>query len=81
MFRGALYHNLRSRWGIVGSGFISGLIFATIHPQGLLAIPALTAMGFGFALIREWRGTLIASMTAHSLHNGILITTLIVALP
>lgn len=80
MFRGALYQSLRSRWGFVVSGLISGLIFAAVHPQGLLAIPALTAMGFGFAMIREWRGTLIASMTAHAVHNGILITTLILVL-
>jgi len=80
MFRGALYHTLRSRWGFVVSGLISGVIFAAVHPQGLLAIPALTSMGFGFAMIREWRGTLISSMTAHGLHNGILITTLILAL-
>ena len=80
MFRGALYRVFRSRWGCVGSGLASGVIFAVVHPQGFLAIPALTAMGFGFAVIREWRGTLIASMTAHGLHNGILITTLLLAL-
>ena len=80
MFRGALYQALRSRWNFVISGFISGVIFAAVHPQGLLAIPALTAMGFGFAIIREWRGTLIASMTAHAVHNGILICTLILVL-
>lgn len=80
MFRGALYGVFRKRWGFVISGLASGFIFAAIHPQGLLAIPALTAMGFGFAMIREWRGTLIASMTAHSLHNGILISALLLAL-
>lgn len=80
MFRGALYRVFRERWGFVVSGLASGLIFAAVHPQGWMAIPALTGMGFGFALIREWRGTLIASMTAHGLHNGILITTLLLAM-
>ncbi len=80
MFRGALYGVFRKRWGFVVSGLASGVIFAAVHPQGFLAIPALTAMGFGFALIREWRGTLIASMTAHSLHNGILVSVLLLAL-
>jgi membrane protease YdiL (CAAX protease family) len=80
MFRGALYRVFRERWGFVVSGLASSLIFAAVHPQGWMAIPALTAMGFGFAMIREWRGTLIASMTAHGLHNGILVTTLLIAL-
>jgi membrane protease YdiL (CAAX protease family) len=38
------------------------------------------ALGFGFALLREWRGSLIAPMTAHALNNGIVMTFLIVAL-
>lgn len=80
MFRGALYQSLRSRWGCMVSGLIGGVIFAAVHPQGLLAIPALTAMGFGFTMIREWRGTLISSMTAHGLHNGVLVSALILAL-
>lgn len=80
MFRGALYRVFRDRWGFVVSGLASGFIFAAVHPQGWMAIPALTAMGFGFALIREWRGTLIASMTAHGLHNGLLVATLLIAL-
>ncbi|MFK5922861.1 MAG: type II CAAX endopeptidase family protein [Verrucomicrobiota bacterium] len=80
MFRGALYGVFRKRWGFVLSSLASGFIFAVIHPQGWVAIPALTAMGFGFAIIREWRGTLIASMTAHSVHNGILVSMLLLAM-
>ncbi|MCF6313996.1 MAG: CPBP family intramembrane metalloprotease [Verrucomicrobiales bacterium] len=80
LFRGALYGVFRKRWGFVLSALASGFIFAVIHPQGWVAIPALTSMGFGFAIIREWRGTVIASMTAHSLHNGILVCSLLLAL-
>jgi membrane protease YdiL (CAAX protease family) len=43
-------------------------------------IPALSGLAFGFALIREWRGSLIASMTAHAVHNGILVCTMWLAL-
>ena len=75
-FRGALFRALRSRWNLVVSGLVSGLIFAALHPQGVLAVPALTAMGFGFACIREWRDSLIAPMTAHAINNGLLIGTL-----
>lgn len=79
-FRGALYGVFRKRWGFVISSLASGFIFAVVHPQGWVAIPALTAMGFGFSIIREWRGTLIASMTAHSLHNAILVLSLLFTL-
>lgn len=80
LFRGALYGVIRKRWNFVISGLLSGFIFAAVHPQGILAIPGLTAAGFGFALIREWRGTVIPSMTAHAIHNGIVVTSLIIAL-
>ncbi|NOX98431.1 MAG: CPBP family intramembrane metalloprotease, partial [Verrucomicrobia bacterium] len=78
--RGALYGVIRKRWNFVISGLLSGFIFAAVHPQGILAIPGLTAAGFGFALIREWRGTVIPSMNAHAIHNGIVVTSLIIAL-
>jgi len=52
---------------------IMGVLFAAIHPQGLATIPALAGLAIGFALIREWRGSLIAPMAAHAMHNGILV--------
>ena len=56
---------------------MGGFIFAVIHPQGLLAVPALTAMGFGFALLREWRDSLIAPMVAHALNNGMIVAMIL----
>lgn len=79
-FRGAFYRYLRSRWGMPAAGVLNGLIFAALHPQGWMAIPALTAMGFGFACLREWRDSLIAPMTAHAINNGLLIGGLALAL-
>ena len=86
MFRGVLYRNLRAgtAWlGIVISVALSAVmvafIFAVIHPQGLIAVPVLGALAFGFALTREWRDTLIPSMVAHALNNGLVMTTLLVA--
>ncbi len=72
-FRGAFFRNLRVRLPFVGAALVSGLIFAVLHPQGWMAIPALTMMGFGFACLREWRDSLIAPMTAHAINNGVLI--------
>jgi len=79
LFRGMLYHHVRSKLPWVISALLVGLIFASIHPQGWAAIPVLGSIGFILAMIREWRGSLIASMTAHALNNGMLITMLIFA--
>jgi len=84
MFRGVLYRHLREAsagfgitWSVILSGIVVSFVFAVIHPQGLLAVPPLMALAFGFALLREWRGTLIPSMVAHGLINGILTLVLI----
>ncbi len=77
MFRGALFRAVRSRWRFLASALIGGFIFAIIHPQGWLGAPALTAMGLGFCMIREWRDSLIAPMTAHSINNGMITLGLI----
>ncbi len=74
MFRGAFYHHLRRRWGWLISASVVGLIFAALHPQGWMAIPLLGAVGFVLATIREWRGSIAASMTAHAANNFIILT-------
>jgi membrane protease YdiL (CAAX protease family) len=80
MFRGALFAHLRQGNGWLLSAALSAFIFAALHPQGWAAIPLLGAIGFVFAGIREWRGTALASMTAHALNNAAVTTLLIVAL-
>ena len=76
VFRGAFYHYLRGRGGVIFSSLATGLIFAGIHPQGIIAIPVLASIGVVFALIREWRGSLIASMAAHACNNTAVLTLL-----
>jgi membrane protease YdiL (CAAX protease family) len=78
IFRGVLYRHLReasARFGLAGSILVSGgvasFIFAAIHPQGLLFVPVLMGLAFAFVLAREWRGTLIPSMVAHGITNGV----------
>jgi membrane protease YdiL (CAAX protease family) len=80
MFRGVLYRHLRgasAASGVVVSTVLStavtGFIFAAIHPQGWVAIPALMGLATGFALAREWRGTLIPSIVMHGLSNGLVL--------
>jgi len=79
VFRGALYHHLRGWLAPIGSALVTGFVFAVIHPQGVLAIPALMSLGVAFAFIREWRGSAIPCMVAHALHNGALMTILLLA--
>jgi membrane protease YdiL (CAAX protease family) len=77
-FRGVLYGHLRSataRWqreaSILGSGLVCGVLFAAVHPQGWIAIPILTSVSLALSHAREWRGSLLAPMAAHALHNGV----------
>lgn len=70
IFRGALYRHLRGRVGVWLAVPLSGLCFGIMHGySGVLLIPVIT-IGVCFALIREWRGSLIPTVVAHSLHNA-----------
>ncbi len=87
MFRGVLYRHLRdatNRFGLVLSvllsALINGFVFAAIHPQGFVAVPALMSLALGMALVREWRGTLIPSMMIHAVHNGLIVGLLMIVL-
>jgi membrane protease YdiL (CAAX protease family) len=77
MFRGALYGHLRRRLGPIFSAVVVSFLFAAIHPQGWAAIPLLGSIGFVLAMIREWRGTLLASMAAHGLNNAFGVTLVV----
>jgi membrane protease YdiL (CAAX protease family) len=80
MFRGALFHHLRQRWNWAVSAIIVSAIFAMLHPQGWVAVPALSAIAMVLAALREWRGSLIASMTAHACSNFLVLTLALVLL-
>jgi len=80
MFRGVLYRHLRelSCWidriaSVIFSALVSSFIFAVIHPQGLVAVPMLMSLAFGFVMAREWRGTLLPGMVAHGINNGVVL--------
>ncbi len=80
VFRGALYRHVRARLGIAGGVLLVGVMFAFMHSYGVLFTPPLIALGVTFALLREWRGSLVASMTAHFVHNAALISLMLVFL-
>ncbi len=81
VFRGLLYGHLRAvvaprlrfislMIAAVGSSFI----FAVVHPQGLLFVPALGGLAVGFCIFRELRGSLVAPMVAHGVNNAVTLT-------
>ncbi len=87
MFRGVLYRHLRDAsraMGLLGSIVVSAIvnsfIFAAIHPQGLIAVPALMALAIAFSLMREWRGTVIPCMLMHGISNALLIGLFMLAM-
>lgn len=84
VFRGVLYGGLRGstrRFGywfsIVLSATLVSLIFAIIHPQGVVAVPGLMAVAFGLTLAREWRGSLVPGMVAHGINNGLIMALML----
>ena len=87
MFRGVLYRHLRDAttgWqrfaSVIFSAFLSSMIFAAVHPQGLIGIPLLATLAMGFALVREWRDSLVAPMIMHAINNGGVATLLFLLL-
>ena len=72
MFRGLLFPGLTAwlRW--VPGMLVSAFVFAVIHPQGWAGVPAIMALAAAFSLLRMWRQSLIAPMTAHALNNGLM---------
>lgn len=78
-FRGVLYRHLRDcnaswqRWSsVLFAAVVNGLIFASIHPQGIYGIPVLAILAVGFSLAREWRGSLISCVVMHGVHNALI---------
>ncbi len=83
MFRGVFYRHLKDstqRWGLYTSiafaALVNSLIFAAIHPQGIIGIPLLTTLAIGFSLTRQWRSSLVAPMVMHAMNNGLVTCTL-----
>lgn len=84
MFRGVLYRHLREvtrgAGVVVSVGFsalVGGAVFALLHPQGLLAAPALGIVAVGLAVAREWRGSLVAPMVLHGINNGVVVLLMV----
>tara|TARA_X000001036_G_scaffold82374_1_gene74220 strand:- start:2448 stop:3842 length:1395 start_codon:yes stop_codon:yes gene_type:complete len=87
MFRGVLYRQLRTSFrksafvlNVIVSVFVTSFIFAAIHPQGWVAIPALMGIAVGMNLLREWRGTILPSIIVHGMSNGLVTSMMLIFL-
>lgn len=77
VFRGALFRHLRS-WLILPIAAIgSALVFGLMHGYEIIMLGPVIALGFTFAMMRHYRGSLVSAITAHALHNGTIMTLLI----
>lgn len=70
VFRGALYRHVRSRVGIAAGVVVSALVFGLMHGYEILMLGPVISLGVVFALMREWRSSLIPSIVAHAMHNA-----------
>jgi membrane protease YdiL (CAAX protease family) len=78
VFRGAAQRHLSAWMHPVVAALPVGIIFAAMHGYPVLLMGPVLALGISFGLLRYWRGSLVASITAHAIHNtavlGILLT-------
>jgi membrane protease YdiL (CAAX protease family) len=56
---------------MIWAAAVSALCFGLIHPYTPAGLIEVAAGGFVYALIRAWRGSLIAPVVAHALHNTV----------
>ncbi|MEK6701241.1 MAG: CPBP family intramembrane glutamic endopeptidase, partial [Planctomycetota bacterium] len=80
VFRGSLYRHLRSWLWIPVAALGSALVFGLVHGYDWVMLGPVIGLGLNFALMREWRGSLIAPMTAHCMHNAMSLTFVITML-
>ncbi len=81
VFRGAFFGHLRARMSLVAAAAASALAFGVMHGYEYLMLGPVILLGFTFALIREWRGTIVGCMAAHFVHNAATLTLLTLLVP
>jgi len=71
-FRGFAYAGLRKRFGTWGGAAIASAAFAALHMNAVAFLP-IFLLGMFLTYLYESSGSLIPSITAHMLHNGIMV--------
>jgi membrane protease YdiL (CAAX protease family) len=69
-FRGFFYRSLRSRMPALAAAAVNGMVFGLLHaPNGLLAVPLISILGFILCLLYERTGSLYPCIAVHAAHN------------
>jgi membrane protease YdiL (CAAX protease family) len=79
VFRGALYRHVRSRAPALLAAPLVAVLFGLMHGYMILMLLPVITLGLIFAMMREWRGSIVPSITAHALHNGTIVVILALA--
>jgi membrane protease YdiL (CAAX protease family) len=70
-FRGMLYNWLRRRLPVVVAAPVQAIVFGVSHHFGPADTAGVVLMGLGFALLYEWRKTLLAPVLMHAMVNAV----------
>lgn len=70
IFRGAIYRFVHAHLRWAAAVLITAALFGLVHPYSTQGLVQVGTAGIVLGLLRQWRGSLIAPMTAHALHNG-----------
>ena len=71
-FRGFFYRSLRSRMPVLAAAAVDGIVFGLLHaPNGLIAVPLISILGFIMCLLYERTGSLYPAIAIHAFNNAI----------
>jgi|GEM_PF-2832416 len=73
-FRGVLQNAIKRKLGTWAGIILSACLFSLMHPQLPLGLLPLMVLGIVFGIIAEVRKSLVPSIVAHGLNNGVIIT-------
>lgn len=76
VFRGAMLRHLRARLVLPLAAVLSAMVFGLMHGYMALQLIPVTILGFNFALLRAWRGSLVGPIAAHALNNAVVLALL-----
>jgi len=71
-FRGFAYAGLRKRFGVWPGAVLSSAVFAALHMHWVAFFP-IFFLGMFLAALYETSGSLVPSITAHALHNTVMV--------
>lgn len=72
-FRGFAYRAFRKKWGFFGASAATSVVFAAFH-MNIVAFLPIFVLSMFLCYLYEETGSLIPSMTAHMLHNLIMVS-------